>query len=98
MQPTDPTNLNWMTVPNEMVTVSETHSATMPGVNFTLDEKPVSTPSHTFQMETSGARVFGVLAHFSGTPNEECKVTVSGSAAGNATKTIRQPTNSSFGD
>jgi hypothetical protein len=96
MQPTDATNLHWKTRPNEQITISETHSETMPGVNFTLDLVNEAPPKLTFQMGVSGKRTFTVTAHFSGTANEECLVTVSGSLGGEATKGIDQPLNSSF--
>lgn len=66
MRPADATNMNWLTQPNEQITVSETHSPTMPGVNFTLDGVRVQTPTRTFQMGTSGTRLFNVNANFFG--------------------------------
>jgi len=88
--------MNWKTQPNEQITVSETHTPTMRGVNFTLDQAAVPTPTKTFQMGTSGKRIFSVLAHFSGTTGETCVTTVAGSGGGGTTETIQQPTSSSF--
>lgn len=96
MRAADATNLNWKTQPNEQITVSETHTATMPGVNFTLDQANVPTPNKTFQMGSSGKRIFSVLAHFSGTQGEKCTAQVSGNGGGSTTETIQQPTSSSF--
>jgi hypothetical protein len=97
MQAADLTNLNWITQPNEQITVSETHSPTMIGINFALDLHTEQPPTHTFTMGADGRRVFTVNANFSGLPDELCKTTVTGSAGGTGAKTIRQPPNSSFG-
>ena len=96
MKAADATNLNWKTQPNEQITVSETHATTMPGVNFTLDEANVTPPNKTFQMGSSGQRIFTVTAHFSGTSGEKCVTQVSGNGGGSTSKTIQQPTSSSF--
>jgi hypothetical protein len=96
MSPADPTNMNWITQPNEDVTIAETHTQTMPGVNFTLDSASLPTPAASFRMGAAGTRTFTVTAHFSGTLGETCNIQVAGSAGGAATKIIRQPSSSSF--